>query len=69
VIVDAIDPGEGRDLDEGTVETYRILIEKHLVPEIGAIKLKKFNANRVDHWLGGLTGRAQPPSCISSTAP
>jgi hypothetical protein len=30
-----------RDLDEKTVETYRILIEKHLVSEIGAIKLKK----------------------------
>ena len=37
-----------RDLDESTVETYRILIEKHLVSEIGAIKLKKLNANQVD---------------------
>ena len=43
-----------RDLDERTVETYRILIEKHLVSEIGAIKLKKLNANHVDDWLDGL---------------
>jgi integrase len=43
-----------RDLDENTVETYRILIERHLVAEIGAVKLKKLNANHVDHWLDGL---------------
>jgi integrase len=43
-----------RDLGESTVETYRILIEKHLVSEIGAIKLKKLNASQVDDWLEGL---------------
>ena len=43
-----------RDLDGSTIETYRILIDKHLVPEIGAIKLKKLNATHVDHWLDGL---------------
>ena len=40
-----------RDLGESTVETYRILVEKHLVSEIGAIKLKKLNATQVDDWL------------------
>ena len=43
-----------RDLGESTVETYRILVEKHLVSEIGAIKLKKLNATHVDDWLEGL---------------
>lgn len=43
-----------RDLGESTVETYRILVEKHLVSEIGAIKLKKLNATQVDDWLEGL---------------
>jgi integrase len=43
-----------RDLGESTVETYRILIEKHLVAEIGAIKLKKLNANHVDQWLDSM---------------
>ena len=51
-----------RDLDAKTVETYRILIEKHLVSEIGAIKLKKLNANHVDHWLDGLTGELSTAS-------
>jgi integrase len=44
-----------RDLDEKTVETYRILIDKHLVPQIGALKLKRLTANQVDDWLEGLT--------------
>ena len=43
-----------RALGESTVETYRILVEKHLVSEIGAIKLKKLNATQVDDWLEGL---------------
>ena len=43
-----------RNLDEGTIETYRILIDKHLVSEIGAIKLKKLSADHVDEWLDGL---------------
>ena len=43
-----------RDLGESTIETYRILVEKHLVSEIGAIKLKKLNATQVDDWLEGL---------------
>jgi integrase len=44
-----------RDLDEHTVKTYRILIDKHLVPKLGAIKLKSLNAKQVDQWLDGLT--------------
>ena len=44
-----------RDLDEKTVETYRILINKHLVPQIGALRLKRLTANQVDDWLEGLT--------------
>jgi hypothetical protein len=39
------------------VTTYRTLIEKHLVPEIGAIKLKRLRANDVDGWLDGLAGK------------
>ena len=44
-----------RDLDQKTVETYRILIDKHLLPQIGALKLKRLTANHVDDWLDGLT--------------
>jgi integrase len=44
-----------RDLDEKTIETYRILINKHLVPQLGALKLKRLTANQVDDWLDGLT--------------
>jgi hypothetical protein len=28
---------------------------KRLVPEVGAIKIKKLDAEHVDHWLDGLT--------------
>ena len=59
-----------RDLDESTVETYRILIEKHLVSEIGAIKLKKLNANHVDRLARRTSRRAlHRHACTSSTAP
>src|ERR1700691_2161811 len=44
-----------RDLDDKTVETYRILINKHLLPQLGALKLKRLAANQVDDWLDGLT--------------
>jgi integrase len=43
-----------RDLSENTVETYRILIDNHLVPMIGAIKLKMLTADQLDDWLEGL---------------
>ena len=28
---------------------------KHLVPQVGAIKIKKLNPEHVEHWLDGLT--------------
>jgi integrase len=43
-----------RDLGENTIETYRILIDKHLVPQIGAIKVKRLTVDQVDDWLEGL---------------
>jgi integrase len=43
-----------RNLDERTVETYRILIDKHLIPKIGALKVRRLTADHVDDWLGGL---------------
>jgi integrase len=45
-----------KNLDPGTVDGYRILADKHLVPKIGATKLKELSADDVDTWLDGLTG-------------
>jgi integrase len=38
-----------------TVETLRGLAEQHVIPLIGAIKLKELTADHVDEWLDGLT--------------
>ncbi len=35
-----------RDLGDGTLETYRILINKHLVPQIGVHKIERLSAAR-----------------------
>ena len=39
---------------DSTLETYRILINKHLVPQIGVHKIKRLTADQVDGWLEGL---------------
>jgi integrase len=54
-----------RNLDPDTVSGYRILAGKHLVPVIGAMKLKALSADDVDDWLGGLTGRLSTRSLQS----
>ena len=41
--------------DENTIAANRILAEQHVIPLIGAIKLKKLTADDVDEWLDGLT--------------
>jgi hypothetical protein len=41
--------------DDMTVTTNRILAEQHVVPLIGAVKLKELTADDVDDWLEGLT--------------
>ena len=43
-----------RPADRASAWWYRILIDKHLVPQIGALKLKRLTANQVDDWLEGL---------------
>jgi hypothetical protein len=44
--------------DDNTVTTNRILAEQHLIPLIGAIKLKdELTADDVDKWLDGLTDK------------
>jgi integrase len=43
--------------DENTVTANRILAEQHVIPLIGAIKLKKLTADDVDEWLDGLTDK------------
>src|ERR1039458_2712982 len=43
--------------DPGTVTGYRILAEQHVMPLIGARKLKELSADDVDDWLDGLTGK------------
>ena len=46
-----------KGLDPGTVSGYRILAEQHVLPLIGASKLKELSADSVDDWLDGLTGK------------
>jgi hypothetical protein len=64
-----------RDLDEKTVKTYRILIDKHLAPQIGALKLKRLTANQTDDWArrphrGTLHGQpAQAPQRLETRHP
>jgi len=53
-VASALEKGT-RDLGDSTIETYRILIDKHLVPQIGVHKIKRLTADQVDDWLGGLT--------------
>ncbi|GAA2726741.1 site-specific integrase [Actinocorallia aurantiaca] len=37
--------------DESTIETKRILAEKHVIPALGARKLRNLSADDVDRWL------------------
>ena len=46
-----------RGRDEHTVTTNRILAEQHVIPLIGATKLRELTADDVDDWLDGLTAR------------
>jgi integrase len=46
-----------KNLGQGTVDGYRILANQHLIPVIGATKLKRLSADDVDTWLDGLTGK------------
>jgi len=46
-----------KNLGAGTVDGYRILAEQHVIPLIGAAKLKRLNADDVDKWLDGLTSK------------
>lgn len=39
--------------DEDTVDKIRYLAEKHIIPEIGARKLRDLSADDVDEWLAG----------------
>jgi integrase len=43
--------------DEHTLTANRILAEQHVIPLIGARKLKELTADDVDDWLDGLTGK------------
>jgi integrase len=43
--------------DEDTITANRILAEQHVIPLIGAVKLKELTADDVDDWLDGLTGK------------
>ena len=45
-----------KSLGNGTVNGYRILAEIHVIPLIGAVKLRELTADDVDEWLDGLTG-------------
>ena len=45
-----------KDRDAHTIAANRILAEGHVIPLIGAIKLKELTADQVDEWLDGLTG-------------
>jgi hypothetical protein len=38
--------------DPKTIETRRILAEQHVIPALGARKLRELTAEDVDRWLG-----------------
>lgn len=46
-----------KDPDADTVRGYRVLAGKHVMPLIGARKLKELTADEVDDWLDGLTDK------------
>lgn len=46
-----------RGRDPSTISTNRILAERHIMPFIGARKLKQLSADDVDTWLDGLTDK------------
>jgi hypothetical protein len=54
-----------RNLDPGTVSGYRILAGKHLMPAIGATRLKALSAGDVGKWLNGFTGKLSTGSLVS----
>lgn len=59
-VKDAVDDWLAKGLkgrDENTVATNRILAEQHVIPLIGATKLKELTADDVDEWLDGLSGK------------
>lgn len=51
-----------KGLDKDTVDVYRNLSEKNLIPHIGAIKLKRLKADDVDDWLDDLTEKLSTAS-------
>jgi integrase len=50
--------------DDNTITTNRILAEQHVIPLIGAVKLKELTADDVDDWLDGLTGKLATRSLV-----
>ncbi|HUD40285.1 MAG TPA: tyrosine-type recombinase/integrase, partial [Streptosporangiaceae bacterium] len=50
--------------DDNTITTNRILAEQHVLPLIGAVKLKELTADDVDDWLDGLTGKLATRSLV-----
>ena len=54
-----------KNLGEGTIDGYRILADQHLIPAIGATKLKRLTADDVNDWLDGLTGKLSTRSLLA----
>jgi integrase len=57
-VADAVDDWLSKGLkgrDPSTVTTNRILADQHVIPLIGAQKLKRLSADEVEEWLDGLT--------------
>ena len=50
-------PRDSRAATRTPSTANRILAEQHVIPLIGAIKLKELTADQVDVWLEGLTGK------------
>jgi integrase len=46
-----------KDRDEDTITANRILANQHVIPLIGAIKVKELTADQVDEWLDELTSK------------
>lgn len=57
VVEDWLEHGQGKDIGDTTREKNRILCETHIIPNLGARKVRELTADEVDDWLATLTDK------------
>lgn len=53
--------------EPGTVETYRVLLEKHILPALGDIRLCDLNRERIQRLVNGLAASGKAAKTIKTT--